>query len=543
MSKNSAIGSADVSFLILGWKTNDKFEPAYWLDPNAKQGEQDDASLFRVEAKSIGAHTAVIAQSGSGKSFFMGRLIEEILLRTRARCLVFDPNADFRRVTESDDDELWTNANWNGTHPRQKRFTHEKEPAAFRNAWKDIKTRILVGHPVGKEGDHQASPEDPREQLQLWWPRIPSQLLANDLDPTDRSDLHYCHRVVNLLGDLLDLKAETHARAVDLEPEARRLFTKARKASKEMLKFYIDKSYGPDAINGISKSKKHEDETTPAPVPSVVFPKSQIDKLTAQLFDLVIGIRAYVSQRVERYYFGRFREYRSSGILQTRAQSPAKRMKRAYRLEVVDLPSIDENIRIEAVGALIKTEWKRAREAWESSLRRAAHHRKAKKDGKPDTENPKPKDERVPTFIIVDEAHNLIPDEPNGSGQEALREDFRRIVAEGRKFGLFLIFVSQRPDKLDPLIFSECENKVVMRLGSKQVIETTRKMMGLEELPDGRLENARQFGPGRALMIGKWCAKKDGEIIYAAARRTVEGGGNLDDAFWAQQPETPAPGS
>jgi hypothetical protein len=33
--------------------------------------------------------------------------------------------------------------------------------------------------------------------------------------------------------------------------------------------------------------------------------------------------------------------------------------------------------------------------------------------------------------------------------------------AEGRKYGRFLILVSQRPDKLGPLVLSECETKLL----------------------------------------------------------------------------------
>jgi len=43
-------------------------------------------------------------------------------------------------------------------------------------------------------------------------------------------------------------------------------------------------------------------------------------------------------------------------------------------------------------------------------------------------------DNRVPTFVIVDEAHTLIPEKPRGKPEESLREQFRTIAAEGRKY-------------------------------------------------------------------------------------------------------------
>jgi DNA helicase HerA-like ATPase len=63
-------------------------------------------------------------------------------------------------------------------------------------------------------------------------------------------------------------------------------------------------------------------------------------------------------------------------------------------------------------------------------------------------------DTRVPVFVVLEEAHNFIPEEPRNRAQAALRDQFRTIAAEGRKYGLFLILVSQRPDKLDHLILS-----------------------------------------------------------------------------------------
>src|SRR5207249_7256070 len=105
-------------------------------------------------------------------------------------------------------------------------------------------------------------------------------------------------------------------------------------------------------------------------------------------------------------------------------------------------------------------------------------------------------------------------------------------AAEGRKFGLFLIVVSQRPDKLDPLVLSECENKVLMRVGSQSVLNITRQLLGLEEVPEKLLNKCLEFEQGRGLLLGDWV---DGHptFFYGAARRTVEGGRNLRPKAWA----------
>src|SRR5688500_9218398 len=92
--------------LVLGWQVARAGNPRYWLKPNAQVGAQSPDDLVTVPPGSMATHTAIVAQSGSGKSFFLGRLIEELLLRTKARCLIFDPNADFRRAHEVEAAEL-----------------------------------------------------------------------------------------------------------------------------------------------------------------------------------------------------------------------------------------------------------------------------------------------------------------------------------------------------------------------------------------------------------------------------------------------------
>ena len=104
-------------------------------------------------------------------------------------------------------------------------------------------------------------------------------------------------------------------------------------------------------------------------------------------------------------------------------------------------------------------------------------------------------------------------------------EQFRRIAAEGRKFGLFLIMVSQRPDKLNPLVVSECENRAVMKLGSEAVLKITSDALGLGDVLFRQLTRCLEFDVGRAVLIGTWVADREGPVfLYGAARRTQEGG-------------------
>jgi DNA helicase HerA-like ATPase len=124
-------------------------------------------------------------------------------------------------------------------------------------------------------------------------------------------------------------------------------------------------------------------------------------------------------------------------------------------------------------------EWEFARQKWEEAINKSY-----------DT------DERVPTFIVVDEAHNFVPSEPRSRYEGIVREQFRTIAAEGRKYGLFLILVSQRVDKIDPLILSECGNKAVMRLDAAQVVKDVARSFGFDEVSDDVLNKITRFKIG-----------------------------------------------
>jgi hypothetical protein len=225
----------------------------------------------------------------------------------------------------------------------------------------------------------------------------------------------------------------------------------------------------------------------------------------------------YVHPDVQRFYFGKIREYMASGILDTMTGSRPSATTTKRRLQVIDLPSLhDKSTRLLAVNALLTTVWKEARTAWNNALKESEDN-----------------DKRVPTFVVVDEAHNLIPAKPRTQAETALVEQFRTITAEGRKYGLFLVLVTQRPDKLDSLILSECENKAIMKLSSASVLKTTRKMLGLEDIPQSVLDKCLEFEKGHVLLLGRWVP--DGpQRVYTAARRTKEGGRNLRETYWAK---------
>ena len=72
-----------------------------------------------------------------------------------------------------------------------------------------------------------------------------------------------------------------------------------------------------------------------------------------------------------------------------------------------------------------------------------------------------------PLLIVCEEAHNYA-NADRAMGFQPAREGLSRIAKEGRKHGVFLGLVTQRPHQLDPTLISQCSTVFAMRLGHEE---------------------------------------------------------------------------
>lgn len=71
--------------------------------------------------------------------------------------------------------------------------------------------------------------------------------------------------------------------------------------------------------------------------------------------------------------------------------------------------------------------------------------------------------EKDPILLVCEEAHRYVPD--RGEAQYAAAQDaIRRIAREGRKYGIGLMLVSQRPADVESTVLSQCNSWLVLRL-------------------------------------------------------------------------------
>jgi hypothetical protein len=110
------------------------------------------------------------------------------------------------------------------------------------------------------------------------------------------------------------------------------------------------------------------------------------------------------------------------------------------------------------------------------------------------------KDKRHPIALLCDEAHLYIPENHEAGVLDAGLQSFERIAKEGRKYGVGLTVISQRPAEVNHTVLSQCNNFVAMRLTNAEDQAVIRRL-----LPDtlgGFADLLPVLDIGEALVVG-----------------------------------------
>ena len=135
---------------------------------------------------------------------------------------------------------------------------------------------------------------------------------------------------------------------------------------------------------------------------------------------------------------------------------------------------------------------------------------------------------REPMLIVIDEAHNVCPADPDGSLAAMASEHAVRIAGEGRKFGLVLLVATQRPQKVHENVTSQCDNLVLMRMNSRSDLARLSEIFSF--VPASLLALAAEFRQGEAVVAGKLVPSPT--LARFGPRWSREGGGDVP-ADWA----------
>jgi len=130
-------------------------------------------------------------------------------------------------------------------------------------------------------------------------------------------------------------------------------------------------------------------------------------------------------------------------------------------------------------------------------------------------------DFNYPVFVILEEAHKFIP----GSDQQTFSSSIiNKIAAEGRKFGIFLLLITQRPSKVHPDSLSQCNSQVIMKLTNPQDQKAVAESS--ERLSQDLLNDLPGLNPGEAVVVGE--VTKAPVMLKVRPRKTKEGGADID---------------
>jgi Predicted ATPase len=133
-----------------------------------------------------------------------------------------------------------------------------------------------------------------------------------------------------------------------------------------------------------------------------------------------------------------------------------------------------------------------------------------------------------PAFVVLEEAHRYAPQ----NGEAKSKSMLKTILAEGRKFGIGVCMVSQRPSKLDSDSLSQCMSQVTMRIINP--VDQNQIAASIETMSRELLDELPALARGEAIISG--VVVNTPVLAKIRERRTPHGGVSRDaPAEWTEQ--------
>ncbi len=128
---------------------------------------------------------------------------------------------------------------------------------------------------------------------------------------------------------------------------------------------------------------------------------------------------------------------------------------------------------------------------------------------------------RIPPFmLVVEEAHNYCPQ----TEASLTNRIFRTLASEGRKFGLGLCIVSQRPAKVDKNVLSQCGTQVILKVTNPNDLKAV--VASVEGLTPVMAKEVQRLPVGVAIVVGGSVARPI--FVDIRVRESRHGGRSVD---------------
>jgi DNA helicase HerA-like ATPase len=373
----------------------------------------DGAARSQLLASGFDRHTFLCGQSGSGKTYALGVILERILLETDLPLVIIDPNSDFVRLGEARSFE-----------EAARGFGDEltaEEFATLRERYEAATDKVRVFRPIprGQQGERAL-----RIRFSDLAPTVQGLVLR--IDPLrDREEYHVLRTTIERLGHERYSLADIQAAAMSSLSEDS-LALARRIANLRVAEWDVWAEADEESIADAGKT---------------------LGDARALVFDVGGFGTAAEKSLIATATFGAF---------------------------------------------------------WESRERRA------------------------PVLLVVDEAHNVCAQEPVDPLQAEATERAIRIAGEGRKFGLYLLMSTQRPQKIHSNVLSQCDNLVLMRMNSASDLAQLSEVFSF--VPASLMERASAFRQGESLVAGKIAPSP---LLMRFGGRISQEGGSDVPTTWA----------
>ncbi|HLP79371.1 MAG TPA: ATP-binding protein [Acidobacteriota bacterium] len=126
-----------------------------------------------------------------------------------------------------------------------------------------------------------------------------------------------------------------------------------------------------------------------------------------------------------------------------------------------------------------------------------------------------------PFFCVVEEAHNFCPE--RSFGQSAASQVLRTIASEGRKFGMGLAIISQRPARVDKSVLSQVSTQIILKVTNPNDLKAiSNSVEGITSESEAEIQN---LAIGQALVTGVVDVPL---FVSVRPRMTQHGGASVD---------------
>jgi DNA helicase HerA-like ATPase len=426
----------------------------------------------KLDPNGLSRHLAIIAQTGAGKSYLAGKLLED-LLGLGATIVVLDPNSDYVQLRKVMDDER--------VPYRQARKTDNAE-------------RIELFRVPGIQNRRYS--ED------LVGPSHPYTIRFSDLEAEDLCDVagvpQNAERIREAVGNAC---TRLRHRSVDFDPTD---------LARELAAFAgvpLDDP-GPEPVAPWAEDAAGGDR----PIPLDDAPDGD-DVLAASAFLGTLAASAPPPPangngrrpRGARTAAGEEDEMRAARMalryvkklipypVWGHSNVDLERLLGPMKLTVIDLAGTEKVVMAYTAEWLLSNLWQKALAG----------------------------ELRWPVFVVLEEAHNLVP-----GGREVTKASriVNTVAAEGRKFGVFLIVITQRPSKIADDTLSQCASQLIMRLTNPDDQKAIQRAS--EVISQALLENLPGLNQGEVVVLGR--LTRIPAMVRVAGRRGAEGGADIN---------------